>query len=49
MFDYDAWVQWFESLDRTLLFIVVLSFVVIVVGLWNKHANSRKNTREGSE
>jgi len=47
MFDFEAWFQWFDSLDRALLFIGILPFVVVVVGLWSKHANSKKDEREG--
>lgn len=49
MFNYDAWLQWFQSIDRTILFVGVLPFVVIVVGLWSKYAKSRKDRRERTE
>lgn len=45
MFDYHAWVQWFQSLDRTFLFLLILPFVVAVVGLWSEFARSRKDKR----
>ena len=33
-FDIGAWLQWFEQLDRTFVFLLILPFVVAVVGLW---------------
>jgi len=33
-FDLAHWAQWFEQLDRTFVFLLVLPFVVAVVGLW---------------
>jgi hypothetical protein len=33
-FDLATWMQWFEQLDRTFVFLLVLPFVVAVVGLW---------------
>jgi hypothetical protein len=32
--DWDLWVQWFASLDRSFLFLLILPFVVAAVGLW---------------
>ena len=48
-FDYQLWTQWFQSLDRTFLFLLILPFVVGVVGLWSELARSRKEkgTRQG--
>jgi hypothetical protein len=34
LFDLAHWLQWFEQLDRTFVFLLVLPFVVAVVGLW---------------
>lgn len=31
IFDYRLWVQWFQSLDRPFLFLLILPFVVAVV------------------
>jgi len=45
MFDYRAWAQWFESIDRSFLFLLILPFVVAVVGLWSDLARSRKDKR----
>jgi hypothetical protein len=45
MFDYQVWVQWFQSLDRTFLFLLILPFVVAVVGLWSELWRSRKDKR----
>ena len=32
--DWDLWSQWFASLDRSFLFLLILPFVVAAVGLW---------------
>ncbi|HSN39237.1 MAG TPA: putative Na+/H+ antiporter, partial [Burkholderiales bacterium] len=45
MFDYHAWVQWFQSIDRTFLFLLILPFVVAVVGLWSDLSRARKDRR----
>jgi len=45
MFDYQLWAQWFQSLDRTFLFLLILPFVVGVVGLWSDLSRSRKDKR----
>lgn len=43
MFDYPSWVQWFQSLDRVFLFLLILPFVVVVVALWSDLARARKD------
>lgn len=43
--DYEVWVQWFRSLDRTFLFLLILPFVVAAVGLWSVLTHSRKDKR----
>ncbi|MDO8535093.1 MAG: putative Na+/H+ antiporter [Xanthobacteraceae bacterium] len=45
MFDYQLWAQWFQSLDRTFLFLLILPFVVAVVALWSELARSGKDKR----
>jgi hypothetical protein len=45
MFDYQSWVQWFQSLDRVFLFLLILPFVVAVVGLWSDLSRARKDKR----
>jgi len=45
MFDYHAWVQWFQSIDRPFLFLLILPFVVAVVGLWSELSRARKDKR----
>ena len=45
IFDYHVWVQWFQSLDRTFLFLLILPFVVAVVGLWSDLSRARKDKR----
>jgi len=32
--DWDLWMQWFASLDRAFLFLLILPFVVAAIGLW---------------
>ncbi len=32
--DWNLWAQWFASLDRSFLFLLILPFVVAAVGLW---------------
>ena len=34
-FDLAHWAQWFQELDRTFVFLLVLPFVVAIVGLWS--------------
>ena len=43
MIDYNLWVQWFQSLDRTFLFLLILPFVVAVVALWSDLARPGKD------
>jgi len=45
MFDYHLWVQWFQSLDRGFLFLLILPFVVATVGLWSELGRARKDKR----
>lgn len=45
--DYEPLIRWIESLDRSWLFIGILPFVALVVGLWSKYANSKKDKWEG--
>ena len=33
-FDVEAWALWFQHLDRSFLFLLILPFVVAAVGLW---------------
>ena len=47
MFDYQVWIEWFQSLDRTFLFLLILPFVVAVVGLWSELSPARKDKRAG--
>ena len=41
-FDPAHWAQWFEQLDRTFVFLLVLPFVVAVVGLWAAYRDRDK-------
>jgi hypothetical protein len=36
--DWDLWTQWFASLDRSFLFLLILPFVVAAVGLWAEYS-----------
>jgi hypothetical protein len=45
MVDYHVWAQWFQSLDRTFLFLLILPFVVAIVGLWSELSRARKDRR----
>ncbi len=47
MFDYQVWIQWFQSLDRAFLFLLILPFVVAVVGLWSELSRARKDQPAG--
>jgi hypothetical protein len=46
LFDIGAWLQWFDQLDRTFVFLLALPFVVAIVGLW---AAYRERERERDE
>jgi hypothetical protein len=35
--DGDLWLQWFQQLDRSFVFLLILPFVVAAVGLWAEH------------
>jgi hypothetical protein len=39
--DWDLWTQWFASLDRSFVFLLILPFVVAAVGLWSELSNRR--------
>jgi hypothetical protein len=41
MVDWDAWAQWFASLDRSFLFLLILPFVIGAVGLWGGRRDRR--------
>ena len=45
MFDYQSWVQWFQSLDRVFVFLLILPFVVAVVALWSDLSRAKKDRR----
>jgi hypothetical protein len=34
VFDIGLWLQWFDQLDRTFIFLLTLPFVVALVGMW---------------
>ena len=38
VFDLEVWAQWFSSLDRSFLFLLILPFVVAAIGLWAEHS-----------
>jgi hypothetical protein len=37
IFDIGLWLQWFDQLDRTFIFLLTLPFVVALVGVWAAH------------
>ncbi len=41
LFDLAVWSNWFSSLDRSFLFLLILPFVVAAVGLW-AHSRERR-------
>lgn len=45
MFDFDALIAWFRSLDTAWLFLLILLLVVAVVALWSRSLRADK-TRE---
>jgi hypothetical protein len=44
-FDLELWAQWFGSLDRSFLFLLILPFVVGAVGLWAAWREGRDDHR----
>ncbi len=42
LIDLQAWGRWFESLDRSFLFLLILPFVVGAVGLWSEWQRVRR-------
>jgi hypothetical protein len=47
-FDWSAWADWFASLDRSFLFLLILPFVVAAVGLWAEYRDRRPSMQGGS-
>ena len=45
VFDLERWQRWFDAVDRSFLFLLILPFVVAAVGLW-AHFNERDSTNE---
>lgn len=41
--DWNLWAQWFASLDRSFLFLLILPFVVAAVGLWAEYSRRDGN------
>jgi hypothetical protein len=42
VFDLERWMQWFEQLDRSFLFLLILPFVVAAVGLWAEYSERHR-------
>ena len=38
--DWTSWANWFSTLDRSFLFLLILPFVVAAVGLWSEYRDS---------
>ena len=49
MFDLQSWAEWFRSLDRTLLFLLILPLVVTIFGLWSHLARTKKGKLASEE
>jgi hypothetical protein len=49
--DLTAWQRWFDSLDRSFVFLLVLPFVVGAVGLWSdrKHTTEKESRTASKE
>ena len=45
-FSPGSWAQWFEQLDRTFVFLLVLPFVVAIVGLWAAYRDRERDEAE---
>jgi hypothetical protein len=42
IFDLAMWANWFATLDRSFLFLLILPFVVAAVGLWAELRNRQQ-------
>ena len=42
IFDLERWLEWFSSLDRSFVFLLILPFVVAIVGLWSAIAEKEE-------
>ena len=47
-FSLSNWAQWFEQLDRTFVFLLVLPFVVAIVGLWAAYRDREREESDAS-
>lgn len=49
IFEFDAWAEWIRSLDGAWLFLMILGFVIVVVGLWSRSLKPDKGKESHSE
>ena len=40
--DFDAWAEWFRSVDTAWLFLLILASVIAVVGFWSRSLRMHK-------
>jgi Na+/H+ antiporter NhaD/arsenite permease-like protein len=45
VFDVELWQLWFEGLDRSFLYLLILPFVVGAVGLWAEHTHKHTDPK----
>jgi len=46
---YDGWLYWLDSLDRGYAFVGALVFVIVLVALWSKRPDARRDNRHGAQ
>jgi hypothetical protein len=49
VFDAGLWMAWFQSLDRSFLFLLILPFVIVAVGFWADLLRKPRRERSGVE
>ena len=48
-FDFDAWTEWFRTLDSAWLFLLIMALVVAVIRFWSKSLWSDQSDPSGEE
>ncbi len=43
LLDFNAWAEWIRSLDAAWLFLLIMAFVIVVVGLWSRSLRTDKS------
>ena len=49
MSGYDRWLYWLDSLDRGYAFIGALVLVIVLVALWSKRTDARRDNRHRAQ